>query len=237
MILLPLRVLNFEGLDWKKKYFYFIAKFYLDKVFSIQYPFKFPSPIFIWISDHPCTEIWKFETPEELKAAKEHERYVSAVAGKSIDEPYVFKGFEDIKYQYGIVLKYLTLSYKYDASRDINRYAKFRIWLPDEYEDGWDVIHSVNISPHQLVPTITVNMYIWWLVGHEFLHIALGHLDSPLIKFPRYTEEGEKQVHLTFLKYFAKTKQEKQVFQFILYDYGHKLLNLKTKKFMDLNLL
>jgi len=223
---MPLRVLKFNDLDWQKKYFYFIAKFYLDNVFPVQYPFKFPSPIFIWISEHPYTEIWKFETPELLEEAKEYEKNISAVAGKSIDDPYVFEGFEDIKYYYGMVLNFYTLAFEYETRLDINRYAKYRVWLPDEYDDAREIMDCVNISPLQLVPNITFNMYIWWLVGHEFLHIALGHLDSPLAKFPRYTKECEKQVNLIFLKYLAKTKQEKQVFRFLLHDFGHKEVNL-----------
>jgi hypothetical protein len=190
-------------------FFLNIGYYYLETVFPQKVPEELlpTKPILIL----PC--YYRFITPDIAGKEKQPPGIAIKMQGNIrviVDPPIRFRNqrFFEKYYPYEYILIIHSAGFtriKQDVGRVLSYY----------YE--WLDYHQKNAM--QLVPCISLNMFLWELFGHEFLHFALKHIEIPMVS--RATEmRCEAEMDSAFYQYFLRNDPIKiQVYEFLKWFY------------------
>jgi hypothetical protein len=197
-------------------FFLEVGYYYLETVFPSKMPPDLlpPKPILIIPHLHPTTKYsWEKEVGRRWALAGRAFEGIRII----VDPPaqYQSQRFFEKHYQYEYILVI-------DSTRLTRIKRKVSLILSCYYE--WLDLQENAI---QLVPFISLDMILWELFGHEFLHFALKHLGTRNIT-KLIHEQREVEVDRAFYHYllppktYSKPQPQIQIYEFLKWFYDER---------------
>lgn len=212
-------MVEIEALDYSdcmypsnRWFFLEVGYYYLESVFPQQVPPELLPAQPILIIPHP--------RPETKRSWKKQVERQFGIAGKTADNIRIVVD-PPIKYQSQIFFK-KGYQYEYILIIDSTRLTRIKRDIGKVLLVYYEWLDLNNLK--QILPCISLNMILWDLFGHEFLHFALKHIETP--KYSRQiVEQHEAEVDKAFYQYLLPPKDQAliQVYEFLKYFYDERL--------------